>query len=268
MTPTTQIGHVMAATDESEAGRQAVITALGIASRAKARATIARVLSFDGDANRGALEQLQRWVESDLPPIEPRPSTQYAISCGVPGIEITRIAERVGADLLVVGHKPRTQAMRLLLGDTADAVARRSRVPCLFVPPSGAAFDRVLVAMDGTPRGSAVLRFAVALARELGAAMRVLTVERHWRGEPELAPALPATRGEAMQAELDRNLAIAVEVRRGDAAEQILEAARDGREDMVVIGCHRGGPAGVIEAGSTARHVIHHAACAVLTVPL
>ena len=269
MTPPTQIGHVMAATDESDAGRQAVITAIALASRAKARSTIARVLSFDGDANRGALEQLQRWVESDLPELEPRPATHYAISYGVPGIEITRIAERVRADLLVLGHKPRTQAMRLLLGDTADAVARRSRVPCLFVPPSGAGFERMLVAMDGSPRGSAVLRFAVAFARELGADLRVLTVERHWPGEPaELAPALPATRGEAIQAELDRSLAIEVEVRRGDAAEQILEAAKEGGEDMVVIGCHRGGPAGVIEAGSTTRRVIHQAPCAVLTVPL
>jgi nucleotide-binding universal stress UspA family protein len=268
MTPATQIGHVMAATDESDAGRQAVIAALGIASRARARATIAHVLSFDGEANRGAVERLQRWVESDLPELAPRPATQYAISYGVPGIEISRIAERIRADLLVLGHKPRTQAMRLLLGDTADAVARRSRVPCLFVPPSGAGFGRMLVAMDGSPRGSAVLRFAVALAGELGAGLRVLTVERHWPGEPaELAPTLPSTRGEAMQAELD-SLALAVEVRRGDAAEQILEAACEGGEDMIVIGCHRGGPAGVIEAGSTTRHVIHQAPCAVLTVPL
>ena len=237
MTPALQIGHVMAATDESDAGRQAVSTALGIASRVRARATIARVLPFDGNARRGGLEQLQRWVESDFPELEPRPATQYAI--------------------------------RLLLGDTADALARRSRVPCLFVPPWGAGFARMLVAMDGTPRGSAVLRFALTLAGELGAGLRLLTVERPWPGEPaELAVALPATRGEAVQAELDRSLAIEVEVRRGDVAEQILEAARGGREDMVVIGCHRGGPAGVIEAGSTTRHVIHQAPCAVLTVPL
>jgi nucleotide-binding universal stress UspA family protein len=269
MTPLTRIGHVMAATDESDAGRQAVIAALGFASRTKARATIARVLAFDGRANRGALEQLQRWVESALPVLEPRPATQYAISYGIPGVEIGHIAERVRADVVVLGRKPRTQAMRLLLGDTADAVARRSRIPCLFVPPSGAGFDRILVAMDGSPRGSTVLRFAVAFAQQVGAVLRVLTVERHWPGEPaELATALPATRGEAIQAELDRSLAIPVEVRHGDAAEQILEAAAEGGEDMIVIGCHRGGPAGVIEAGSTARHVIHQAPCAVLTVPL
>lgn len=271
MTPTTQIGHVMAATDESDAGRQAVIAALDIASRTRALATIARVLSFDGTANRGALEQLQRWVESGLPQRDCRPATQYAIAYGLPGVEISRIAERVRADLLVLGRKPRTQAMRLLLGDTADAVARRSRIPCLFVPQSGAGFERIAVAVDGSPRGTAVLRFAVTFARELGASLRVLTVERSWPGEPaELAVAVPTTRGEAMRAEIARSLAleVEVEVRHGDVAQQILDAAGEGGDDVVVIGCHRGGPAGVIEAGSTARHVIHQAPCAVVTVPL
>src|SRR5262249_28752525 len=149
------------------------------------------------------------------------------------------------------------------------AVARRSRIPCLFVPPSGASLERIVVAVDGSARGSVVLRFAVTFAREVGAALRVLTVERSWPGEPaELALAVPSTRGEAMQAELARSLAleVEVEVRRGDVAEQILDAAGEGGDDVVMIGCHRGGPAGVIEAGSTARHVIHQAPCAVLTV--
>jgi nucleotide-binding universal stress UspA family protein len=35
-----------------------------------------------------------------------------------------------------------------------------------------------------------------------------------------------------------------------------------------VIGYHRGGLPGIIEAGSTARHVVHTAPCAVLTIPL
>ena len=269
MTPRTEIGHVMAATDESDAGRRAVNAALEIAARARARASIARVLSFDGNASRGALEQLQRWVESDLPRLDPRPAMQYAIAYGLPGVEISRIAERVGADLLVLGRKQRTEAMRLLLGDTADAVARRSRIPCLFVPPWGASFDRILVAVDGSPRGSAVLRFAVGFADAVGAGLRVLTVERPWPGEPaDLALTVPVTRGKPIQAGLDGGPALEVEVRHGEAAEQILEAAKETEEGVVVVGCHRGGPAGVIEAGSTARHVIHQAPCAVLTVPL
>jgi nucleotide-binding universal stress UspA family protein len=269
MSQRTHISHVLAAADESDAGRQAVIAALRIASRTGAWVTIARVLPFDGPASRGGVDQLQRWVESDLPPIEPPVAVEYAIAYGVPGVEIARVAERVRADLLVLGRKPRSQAVRLLLGDTADAVARRSRTPCLFVPVSGTGLGRMVVAVDGSARGHTVLNFAVDFAAQVSADLRVLTVERVHAGEPtELALATPAARSTSLQADLDRHLALSLEVRRGNAAEQIVEALAEGGEDIVVIGCHRGGPAGVIEAGSTARRVIHQAPCAVLTVAL
>jgi nucleotide-binding universal stress UspA family protein len=57
-------------------------------------------------------------------------------------------------------------------------------------------------------------------------------------------------------------------VRRGEPAAQILAAALEIETDVIVIGYRRGGPPAVIEAGSVARYVLHHAPCAVLTVPL
>jgi nucleotide-binding universal stress UspA family protein len=263
------LGHVIAATDESEAGRQAVIIALQIASRTRARVTVLRVLPFDQSPTGNAAEQLQRWVESDLPPLRPAPPIHYVVAHGLPGIEIARVAEGMRADLLVLGRKQRSQAMRLLLGDTADAVARRSRIPCLFVPPARTPARRVLVAVDGSGRGASVLWVANDFARQVGAELRVMTVERAHDGEPaELARANPVTRSTRIQADVGRTLARDLEVRRGDPAEQILAAAEERASDVLVIGCHPGGPAGVIEAGSTARRVIHQAPCAVLTVPL
>jgi nucleotide-binding universal stress UspA family protein len=263
------LGHVMAATDESDAGRQAVITALQLASRTRARVTILRVLPFDRSGIGNACEQLQRWVESDLPALQPAPPIEYTVGHGVPGVEIARLAEGMRVDLLVLGRKQRSQAMRLLLGDTADAVARRSRVPCLFVPAARTPARRVLVAVDGSGRGTSVLWVANDFARQIGAELRVMTVERAHANEPaELARATPAARSTRIRAEVGKTLARDLEVRRGDAAEQILAAAEERDSDVLVIGCHRGGPAGVIEAGITARQVIHQAPCAVLTVPL
>ena len=117
--------------------------------------------------------------------------------------------------------------------------------------------------------GTAVLRVANDFAGQLGADLRVLTVERVHAGEPaELAAGVPATRSTSIQADVNHTLAQGLDVRRGDAAEEILAAVEEQAPDVLVIGCHRGGPAGVIEAGSTARQVIHQAPCAVLTVPL
>jgi nucleotide-binding universal stress UspA family protein len=56
-------------------------------------------------------------------------------------------------------------------------------------------------------------------------------------------------------------------VRRGPVAETLLVAIEETAADALVLGFHRGGPPGVLEAGSIARRLTHSAACAVLTVP-
>src|SRR5262249_3079047 len=200
-----------------------------------------------------AYEQLQRWVESDLPQLQPTPLMAYALAYGLPGIEIGRFAEQAHADLLVLGRKPRSRVVRLMLGDTADAVARRSRLPCLFVPPRGTSPLRLLVALEGSERGSMVLRTADAFARQIGAGLRLLTVESVHSGEPDhLAIATPLARSARIRSHVRETLGHELEVRRGEPAEQILAAVDECGPDVLVLGCHRGGPAGVIEAGSTA----------------
>ncbi len=57
-------------------------------------------------------------------------------------------------------------------------------------------------------------------------------------------------------------------MRGGDVVEQILAVVDERRPDVLVIGCHRGGPPGIIDAGSTARRLAHTAPCTILTVPL
>jgi nucleotide-binding universal stress UspA family protein len=264
-----QLTHIVAATDESDAGRQAVWTGLELAVQSDARVTVIRVVPFNGAGKPPMIEHLRRWVESDLPSIDPLPPIHYAVAAGIPGIEIGRFGERVEADLLVLGRKPRSPLERLLVGDTADAVARRSRIPCLFVPPRGTAPRRVLVAVDGSERGMRVLKAAEEFARQAGSELEVLTVEPVQAGEPiHLARAIPAARSSRIRSHVQGALGRDVEVRRGEPAEQILAAVLERKPDVLVLGCHRGGPAGMIEAGSTARQVTHTAPCAVLTVPL
>jgi nucleotide-binding universal stress UspA family protein len=261
--------HIVAAADESDAGRQAIWTAREIAAQAGARVTVLRVLPLGDRDAPSALERLQRWVESDLPRLKPTPPMVFALAFGLPGIEIARFAEQAHADLLVLGRKPRSRIVRLLLGDTADAVARRSRLPCLFVPARGTPTQHLLVAVEGSERGSMVLRAADAFARQVGAELRLLTVESVQAGEPaDLAAVTPLARSTQIRSKVRDTLGRELEVRRGEPAEQILAAVDEAEPDVLVLGCHRGGPAGVIETGSTARHVIHAASCAVLTVPL
>ena len=283
--------HIMAATDESDAGRQAVRTAMDLASRASARVTILRVMAVEatrrlvsvgqgtaptnGGEDEVALMYLRRWLEADVLSSDDVQAAELATARGVPGIEICRFAEQEEADLLVLGRKRHSQMMRLLLGDTADAVARRSRYPCLFVPPRSGEIRKVLVALDGSDRGMNVLNQACDFARCAGASVEAVTVERRPGNEPlEIVSTLPVARSSSLEVWVREVLAregfpdAPLAIRRGDILERVLAEAQEGGADVLAIGYHRGGPPGVLEAGSTARRLAHAAPCAVLTIPL
>ena len=185
--------HILAAADESEAGRQAVRSSIDLASRAHASVTVmhaipVRALSLPGGATEAhdlasvemegpMIQVLRQWIEYDLRTLREPPPVELGIAVGVPDIEIRQLAEQQKADLLVLGRKQRSQMARLLLGDTADSVARQSRIPCLFVPPDSGPLRRVLVALDGSERGMVVLKEACGFARSAETGLRVVTVE-------------------------------------------------------------------------------------------
>jgi nucleotide-binding universal stress UspA family protein len=267
------IGHIVVATDESAAGRQAVGIALAIARSAEAKVTLLRVMEV------GATPVLP----GHAPDAAAGLMVDRRTVTGVAGIEIPRFADEVRADLLVLGRKSRSLATRLLLGDTADAVARRSRVPCLFVPTTARRFDRVLAAVDGSARGMAVLRAACTFTHAVDGRLQVVTVEAGRLEPAELAAAIPLARSERLRNMAQGFLREAglieaecsetghkpqVEVRRGDPTTEILAAARDAETDVLMVGYHRGGPPGILDAGSTARRLTHSAPCIVLTIPL
>jgi nucleotide-binding universal stress UspA family protein len=278
----TALTHIMVAADESEASRNAVRTGLGWAGKAGARATILSVgqpvplpavAGVSGDpafpAERPeALASIERWLRRELAAHPGWPEPALVTAQGIPSVEIARAAEDSRADLLVLGRKERSPAVRLLVGDTADAVARRSRVPCLFIPTPSAVPARLLVALDGSERGLRVLHAARRVASALDAAIDLVTVERVRSDEPSyLARSVPAARTAKLATTLDGQPA-PLRVRRGDIVNEILAEIQAAGTEVLVVGYHRGGPPGVLEAGSVARRLAHLAPCAVLTVPL
>ncbi len=291
---------IVAATDESEPGRQAALAAVRLGEKAAARVVVmtviapvpgkvamAPVFAEEGAAQTAELERLARWLQPDLPASRGTKRLQLAVTCGIPGIEIPRFAESLRADLLAIGRTSRSQARRLLLGDTADAVARRSPIPCLFVPRPLESVTRVLVALDGTERGLSVLTAACDFARAAGARLRVVTVEPRRDNEAEFPPGYLMDGRSAKLAQAIDRLRIddpavwagweaqgetaaggLLRIRHGDPVSQVLAEVGASGADVLVIGYHRGGPPGVLEAGSVGRRLAHHARCAVMTVPL
>jgi nucleotide-binding universal stress UspA family protein len=282
--------RIVVAVDESDAGRWAARAALSLAGGTGAEVTVLRTVAVPATpafARAGApvvpveqqathqleVERLRRWLDPELASGGGEPAS-IAITYGVPSIEICRFAEDAGADLLVLGRKRRSAKTRLLIGDTADSVARRSRIPCLFIPPRSPAMARILAALDGSDRGLAVLTTAHRLAATAGAELRTLTVEPPKAGESGVAAAaLPLARSTSLEQRLRTILGTGhpgarLAIRRGPAVEQILAALEEMDADTLAVGYHRGGPAGIIEAGSTGRRLLHAAPGAVLTIPL
>ena len=286
-----QLRHVVVATDESEAGRSAVRAGLDLAQRAGARLTVMRVVPAQSVPRLGsvgggvlgstgaatALERLQRWVDAELRPDCPIP-VELGIAFGVPAIEICRFAEQRGADLLVIGRKHRSAVARLLVGDTADAVIRRSRVTCLFVEQAAPPLTKLLVALDGSDRGMRVYAAARDFAEAVGLKLTVVTVECSDRPEVvDPVPPLPLTRSSRLWSELEPPAArtgsrtfaeVAVSIRQGRTVAEVLAELAATGADVLTFGCHRGGPAGILESGGIARHLLHTAPVSVLTIPL
>lgn len=276
------LSRVIVATDASEAGRAGIRAGHRVAEASGARLTVmtaalksaAAVAAGAGGWDEGidSLEALARHLRAELGSESLPADIELDVVPGLPGIEVPRYAEEHGASLIVLGRKPRSQAARLVMGDTADAVARRSRVPCLIVPPVRMTLQRILVALDGTVRSRIVCETACAFARAIGAKLGAVTIEPQRAGEPDsLAVQVPGARSERVARtarELAERCGLDVEIlaRRGDPVREIMDAAAGW--DVLVVGYHRGGPPGIIEGGSVARRLAHQVPGALLTVPL
>jgi nucleotide-binding universal stress UspA family protein len=137
-------------------------------------------------------------------------------------------------------------------------------------------FERILVAIDGSPASNHAFAKAIELAALTGGRLVALAVEGP-------LPAYAATIGEveevqrekdaffqglAAQARSEAALAgveLQVELRAGHAAESIVRVAAELHADLVVLG-HRGHFLRDHLLGSTADRVAEHAGCPVMIV--
>jgi nucleotide-binding universal stress UspA family protein len=270
---------IVAATDGTAVARNAVEVAAQLAAASGASLRLLSVVPAPLTVTPAVLDRPGADVSQG--------QVETAVAVGMPGVEIARFAESVAADLIVMGRPIRSMASRRFLGDTGDAVARRSRSPTLFVPPGGKLPVQLLAALDGTERGMIVLHGAIAFALAAGCRLRAVTIEPVKDAASELlAVALPSGRGERLGQELDRlhrdspeleavwdrrivhGAQAGLVVGHGEPVDEILREVAGSGAELLVLGFHRGGPPGVVEGKSVGRRLLHASRCALLTVPL
>lgn len=279
------VRHVLAATDGSEHGMQAVVTGAACARRAGAKLDVVSVvdslftppgideLTFQDALVKGLKErvvsQMRRAAATDAP---------FHLRRGLAAPTITEVASEIDADLIVVGAHPRPAVARFLVGSTAERVIRLSHRPVLVATEEHEEpFRRVLAAIDLSAQSRLVLEAAVATALNCGSELRALYVQdrltpmlleaalfderetRHHAGE-QLRKALAAV---ATPSEL----MIGREVREGHAGQEILHTAEEWEADLILMGAHGFGFFNRLLLGSISTYVLRHGQRAILIVP-
>jgi nucleotide-binding universal stress UspA family protein len=225
-------------------------------------------------AVREAASRLTRpglWVETAV--LEGRPATM-----------IDEEAQRIEADLIIVGARGHGTIETMLLGSVSAEIIDHAASAVLVAREPG--IGRVLLAWDGSKpsaHAARVLEEWPIFRRSDVSVLSVADVEVPWwsgfsePGTAELltihADAADAARAHhdelatEMTARLRRAGLKAEGFRRdGDAATEILAAATERAADLIIMGTR--GRTGLkrLLLGSVARNVLHHSACSVLIV--
>ena len=218
-------------------------------------------------------QQAQRTGLSTLPGFGPR---QLHSVMGSTHGEIVELAQREGADLIVIGGSESGALHRLILGSTADGVIRKAPCP-VFVVRSAAAFPpaRVEIPVDLSPISADALCQGMDFLRQIGverAEKEALFVLNPLEAEGSLQftpDQIESFALDALRRFLRANNASPGlgRVRIGYPTEEIVATLEERRTDLAILGTHGRQGFERLMVGSIAQGVMRRATCNLLIVP-
>jgi nucleotide-binding universal stress UspA family protein len=222
----------------------------------------------------------------------PGVATDVVLSQGAAASEILEQADRMAADLIVMGTHGRTGVDRLLIGSVAEKVLRKAACPVMTVPPSATdsvpaapvLYKSIVCPTDFSDSSTRALEYAFSLAREADAHLTVLHVAPHEFDLPfeDSAGDSGLTIAEffARREQHARERLVKM-VRAGNEAyctveqlvtrahrpwQEILRVAGVRNADLIVMGVQGRGAVDLMLFGSTTQQVIRQSTCPVLTL--
>lgn len=265
---------ILLAIDRSEPAIRArdLVASLRLAPDTRVR--VISVVPEMGVAYGGEAEtHLARFVEEAAVPLREAGATvETGVMVGRPAAVI--LAEAAGADLLVLGSHARAPVAELVLGSTSAEVVEGAAGPVLV-----ARHPRVsglLVADDGSPAADRAAAFVAESGLFAGLPAGVVSVAQSSSDRRAESAAATESHKEspeklgARRADLLRGSElkdVSAHAPQGDPAAEIVERAKAGGFDLIVMGVH--GRHGLRERilGSVARSVLHRSHCSILTAP-
>ncbi len=189
-----------------------------------------------------------------------------------------RLVEAAAAgsrDLIVLGARGDGMLENLLVGSVARRVIGFTDKDVLVVPLGGTvAWDRIMVATDGSPRSRAAAERAMTLAQSRGSILMVVSVQDFPAAIRGVAPQQRLELLKICQSQVDEVIQRARErqidcqgfILEGLAYTAISELAREQQADLIVMGSHGRSGLTRLLMGRVAERVIGHAPCPVLVV--
>lgn len=192
---------------------------------------------------------------------------------GEPYERIVRVAEDENCDLITIGRRGRGGLKRQLMGSVTARVIGHTGKEVLVVPESAKlAWNRILLATDGSPYSRKALDKAIDLAREKGGRITAATVV-FINDEFSILPLeavdelMAAARGildEVRQRGAEAEIGIDTMVKEGEPHQAITDLAAEMAADLIVMGSHGRKGLTRLLMGSVTERVIGFARCPVL----
>ncbi len=280
--------RVLAATDGSEHGACAVTSGAALARRAGATFEVVSVVevlllpqAYAPEGDKAAFYEDRLLAASrQQAEVQAReagaPGAPVHVSGGLAAPVVAQTAERLAADLVVVGAHPQPAVARFLVGSTAERVIRLAHCPVLVATERRSeAFRRILAAVDLSPQSRGILETATSIAGVDGAEIRVIYVheplppmlsEAALFGEEELVE-LQRSAFQRLIAETTPAAGMESRERRGNSGEEIVKEAEAWDADLIVVGTHGFGFFNRLLLGSTSLYVLRHGHWATIVVP-
>ena len=204
------------------------------------------------------LEMCKAEAEKLEVPIETRVRRSEAAYVG-----IVEEAEKIKPDLIIMGRRGRGRLFRLMMGNVTARVIGYSPFNVLVVPKGvPLEFRRILIASDGSPHSYAAWDEALFMTQRVGADLIALSVARDERDLPTAQAIVGRLKKEAAS----QRVKLKTLVLQGRPFEAIIQAARDEKVDLIVMGTLGMTELKSLLMGSTTERVIAQAPCPVMVV--
>ena len=187
---------------------------------------------------------------------------------------IRQLTDKFSPDLVLVGSHSSSKIEQLAIGSVAQSVVYSLTTPVLIMGPCAEVpeqlFRSIVLATDLSTIDLRAAQYASSLCEELGGTLTLLHVVHDPPRDARTRKAIENRLSERLRLLIPENSALSsrsrARIEYGEAAEQILNVAKSGNANLVVMGARRGSMVADHAPWATLSKVIHSATCGVLVI--